>query len=405
MLCQLLLLFLLAAVAAADWPQWRGPQRDGQIANFSAPAAWPDSLQLQWRTPVGRGDASPVVSGDRVFVHTRRDEEEYVSALDLAEGRLLWQDSYGDVPYQWASYHADERGKGPFATPALADGVLYTYGVTQVLSAYEAASGQLLWRHRLNQSLPFGTSASPIIVDGRVIVHLGDGKVGPLTAFDGRTGKTVWTWDADGPSYSSPIIGTWDGTRQLVLLTFQYCIGLNPATGELLWQIPFSHPWEENIPTPLRSGDNLILTAMERGTLAVRPTRTDSGWVAEIVWHNPDLWMYTNSPVLHGDLLYAFSTQRKGQFFCLDAHTGKTLWATEGRQGDYISLLSAAEVLFGLSNDATLSIIEPSATTWKTLAQYQVADSPTWAHPVVLSDRLLIKDATDLSLWTLPMGP
>ena len=96
---------------------------------------------------MGRGDASPVVSEGRVFVHTRRDEEEYVSALDLAEGRLLWQDSYGDVPYQWATHHADERGKGPFATPALADGVLYTYGVTQVLSAYEAASGQLLWRH------------------------------------------------------------------------------------------------------------------------------------------------------------------------------------------------------------------------------------------------------------------
>ena len=178
-----------------------------------------------------------------------------------------------------------------------------------------------------------------------------------------------------------------------------------PPIGELLWQIPFSHPWEENIPTPLRSGDNLILTAMERGTLAVRPTRTDSGWVAETVWHNPDLWMYTNSPVLHGDLLYAFSTQRKGQFFCLDARIGKTLWATEGRQGDYISLLSAAEVLFSLGNDATLSIIEPSATAYKTLAQYPVADSPTWAHPVVLGDRLLIKDATDLSLWTLPTGP
>lgn len=144
---------------------------------------------------------------------------------------------------------------------------------------------------------------------------------------------------------------------------------------------------------------------MERGTLAVRPTRTDSGWVAETVWHNPDLWMYTNSPVLHGDLLYAFSTQRKGQFFCLDARTGKTLWATQGRQGDYISLLSAAEVIFGLGNDATLSIIEPSATAWKTLAQYQVADSPTWAHPVVLGDQLLIKDATNLSLWTLSTGP
>ncbi len=397
-------LLLLNACATADWPQWRGPQRDGQIADFAAPTTWPDSLHLQWRTEVGRGDASPVVGDGRVFVHTRRGEEELVSALNLENGQLLWQDTYGEVPYQWATHHADERGKGPFATPALADGILYTYGVTQVLSAYKADSGQVLWRHRLEQTLPFGTSASPIVVDGMVIVHVGDGKVGPLTAFDGQTGATVWTWEADGPSYASPIIGTWEGTRQLVLLTFEHCIALDPATGTLLWQIPFPHPWEENIPTPLRHGDHIILTALERGTMAFHPTRSDSGWVANPLWHNPDLWMYTNSPVLHGDLLYAFSTQRKGQFFCLDARSGKTLWATQGRQGDYSSLLSAGDVLFSLDNDATLQVIEPSSTAWKTLAQYTVANSPTWAHPVILGDRLLVKDATGLYLWKLPKG-
>ena len=392
---------LCTTVASAEWSQWRGENLDGILTQFSAPAVWPKQLKKLWRVELGNGDASPIVERGRIYTHTRQDENEVVTALNLETGGLLWQNSYGPVPYMWPWHGAESRGQGPFSTPVFHDGVVYTLGITQALSAFDAETGQLLWRKDFKKHLGFGSSTSPIVESGYCIVHVGEPKDGALTAFDGRTGDVAWQWTEDGPSYASPIYVEFEGTKQLIALTQKYCIGISPTTGKLYWKTPFEQVWDETIPTPVRYKDTVVLSAAEMGTRAIRVRKDDDEWASELVWHNPKIHMYTASFVLNGDLLYGFSMQRKGQFFCLDPQTGEVLWTSDGRQGEYASIVSAGEVLFCLTGDAELIIVKPSAQAYEPIARYSIADSTTWAHPVILDKRILIKDASHLTLWSL----
>ena len=127
------------AVVAQDWPQWRGPARDGSVSAASAPAAWPASYIQGWRADIGEGYSSPVVVGGRVFVHSRRDPNEIVTALDLTSGKTVWQHTY-DAAYTKNSY-ATKMAKGPNATPLVAAGRLFTLGASGKLAAWDAATG------------------------------------------------------------------------------------------------------------------------------------------------------------------------------------------------------------------------------------------------------------------------
>ena len=392
---------LYATIASAQWSQWRGQNRDGILTQFSAPSVWPKRLKKLWHVELGSGDASPIVNEGRIYTHTRQGENEVVTALDFETGQVLWRDSYGPVPYMWPWHGAESRGQGPFSTPTLHDGVVYTLGVTQALSAFDAETGQVLWRKDFKKHLGFGSSTSPIVESGYCIVHVGEPKNGALTAFDARTGDVAWQWTEDGPSYASPICVEFEGTKQLIVLTRKYCIGISPTTGKLFWKTPFEQVWDETIPTPVRYKDTLVLSAAETGTRAVRVRKDGDEWAAELVWQNPKIHMYTASFVLNGDLLYGFSMQRKGQFFCLDPRTGKVLWTSEGRQGESASIVSAGEVLFCLTGDAELILIKPNAQAFEPIARYSIADRTTWAHPVILDKYILIKDASHLALWSL----
>lgn len=389
------------AVASAEWSQWRGANRDGILGEFSAPEIWPERLKKIWSVEVGGGDSSPIVSDRRVYVHSRQGEcNEVVTAIDLDSGRILWRDSYGDVSHSPPWHGAESRDRGPFSTPSFHDGVLYTFGVTQVLSAYNSETGKLLWRRDFAKQLGFGTSTSPMVEEGCCIVHEGWAKEGALTAFDATTGDVAWRWDGDAPSYSSPILTELAGMKQIVAVTRKNCVGVSPATGEIFWEIPFIHPWEENIATPVRYGDTIVVSNVE-GTRAIRVSKDGDSWLAEEIWHNPDVPTYTGSPVLVGDLLYGFSNDDGGMFYCLDPRSGKTVWTSEGYQGEHASVVSAGEVLFCLTGDAELIIIRRSDKGFEPLARYMVADSPTWAHPVFVGKRFLVKDASTLTLWSM----
>jgi outer membrane protein assembly factor BamB len=216
------LVFLPARMVAQDWSQWRGPNRDGVAGDFTAPAVWPKELKLRWKTPVGSGYSSPVVSGERVWVHSRSGEEEAVSCLDLKTGAIVWRKSYA-VAFNKNQY-AVQMGKGPFATSVLHAGRLYTLGATAVLSCFDAASGDLKWRKELGppdtSKLFCGTAFSPIVDEGKLIVYAGDDvKGGRMLALDPATGAERWSWTGEGPGYASPIVVEFENTRQIVTMT------------------------------------------------------------------------------------------------------------------------------------------------------------------------------------------
>lgn len=399
------LLLLMGSVAAQDWTQWRGAQRDGAVSNFTAPPVWPKELTRKWKTPVGSGFSSPLVAQQRVYVHTRDDEKglELVTCLNLNDGKTVWQQSYPVVFNK--NQYAVKMGKGPNSTPILHDGRLYTLGMTAILSSFDAQTGKLLWRKDFSQQVDTsklfcGTAMSPLIEQGTVIVHIGDDRKGAIIAFDAKSGAERWRWDGDGPGYASPVVCNFGGTKQLVTLTDKSVVGLAAAGGKLLWKMPFPDEWNENIATPVAYQDLLLISGIRRGTWAIRVAKKGEQWTPEQVWENKTVALYMNSPVLMGNLLFGLSHLRKGQLFCLDAQTGKVLWTTEGREGDNAAILKAGDTLFVLTSDAALIVTKKSEQKFEALAKYQVADSPTWSHPVITRDGVLIKDTGHVALWS-----
>jgi outer membrane protein assembly factor BamB len=224
---------------------------------------------------------------------------------------------------------------------------------------------------------------SPVFDKGLLIAHVPGG----LTAFDAANGTVKWAWSGDSPAYASPIVVG----DQVITQTHSNIVAVAAATGKLLWKIPFSTSYDQNIVTPVVYKDTLILSGLDKGVFAVRDGQT--------IWKNKDVSMYMSSPVLSGDLLFGFSHLKKGQFFCIDARTGATLWTGPPRGGDNAAMLVGSTTLYALMADGQLMIAKPTAKGLNEIRRYEVADSPTWAHPVVLSDGVLIKDLKTITRW------
>ncbi|HEX8476335.1 MAG TPA: PQQ-binding-like beta-propeller repeat protein [Pyrinomonadaceae bacterium] len=393
-----------ASTSGGVWPQWRGPNRDGNIVGVAAPRAWPKALKEEWKVTVGTGHASPVVVDGKAYIFARQGEDETLLALDAATGKELWRSSQR-VAYEM-NPAATGHGKGPKSTPVVSGRRVFTLGITGILSAHDARNGRLIWRKDFSKQFPstsplYGTSMSPVVERNLLIAHVGGHDKGALTAFDAETGAVKWAYDADGPAYSSPIIATLAGERQVVTFTQKEFVGVSAATGKLLWKLAAKTGYDTNCVTAVVYQDSIIFSLESAGMMAIRPVRRANGFAVEEVWRNGEHMLYMNSPVLQGNLLFGLSARKKGQFFCLDAATGKTLWQSGGRMGENAAILNLSGTLLLLTNDANLIILPANAKEYAPVAQYTVATSPTWAHPVVLADRILVKDETTLASLSL----
>ena len=402
----LAIVLLLAATAAnaQEWTQWRGPARDGSVSAKNAPAAWPETLKRSWRVEIGEGYSSPVVAGGRAFVHGRKDPEEVVVSINLADGKVLWQQKYQAV-FQKNQY-AVEMAKGPNATPLVAGNRLFTLGATGILNAWDTATGKLLWTRDFSEAIDTsklfcGTSASPLMVDGRLVVEVGsDIHGGQVLALNPATGVTEWEWKGLGPGYASPVLVEIDGSQQIVSMTEGSIVGLDAKTGKELWNVPFPDEWHENIATPLWTGTNLIVSGTRQGTHAYALKQSAGKWEASEVWKNPDIAMYLSSPVFGDGLIYGLSSRKKGQFFALDAKTGVARWTTEGREGEHASLLLTPQHVVFLTNGADLIVAKRDTSSFAVERRYEVAEASTFATPVLLGANILVRDATGLILLT-----
>jgi outer membrane protein assembly factor BamB len=392
---------------AANWPQWRGPNRDGYVVGVNAPRAWPKALKEEWKVTVGVGHASPLLSDGRLYVFARQGEAEVLTCLDPTSGKELWKSAPHAVAYEM-NPAATGHGKGPKSTPVAAGGKIFTLGISGILSAHDARTGQLAWRKDFSKQYPstsplYGTAMSPVVEKNLLIAHVGGHDKGALTAFDMGTGAVKWAYEADGPAYSSPIVVTLAGERQVVTFTQKELIGVAAATGKLLWKLPAKSAYDTNSVTPFAYKEMIIFSLEEQGMVAVRLVRQGAGIAAQEVWRNTENELYMNSPVMQGNLLFGMSARKKGQFFCLDADTGKTLWQGPGRAGENAAMLNLAGTLLLLTNDASLIVVPASAKEYAPLAQYTVASSPTWAHPLVISgSRILVKDETSIASLSIP---
>lgn len=294
----LLLLTSCTSQAAENWPGWLGPNRNGWVSDFQPPEQWPDTLTRVWQIEVGSGYGSPLVDGDRIFQHGRIGEDEVLSCLDRMTGELIWRKS-DRVPFKMGG-GGDKHGKGPKSCPILADGRIFTLSITGILIAREADTGKELWRRdygpkfkkaRDGNSHPYwGACSSPIVDGDRVVLRFGTDEEGELVALSVATGDLEWrTVDNSGASYASPLVVELHGVRQIVEWNHQDLIGVESATGSVLWKYPFPHVGtDQNMPTPVFNNGRILLGGENRGIQSVEIQRNGTQWSARQRWHQKD---------------------------------------------------------------------------------------------------------------------
>ena len=386
---------------SADWTQWRGPNRDGAVASFVEPKTWPAMLNRKWKVDVGLGYASPLVVGNRIFMFARQGQEEVMLALDADSGKVLWRTGY-PAPFKM-NPAAAPHNEGPKSTPAFANGKLYAIGMTGIVTAFNAADGKQLWQKPASKVATLYTthSFSPVVDRGLVIFHLGGHDQGALTAFNAETGDVKWHWDGDGPAYASPMVAEFEGTRQVITFTQNNLIGVAAESGELLWKRPYTVPFTQNNITPILYNQTLIISGLEQPVVALNVVKRNGNWDTVNVWENSSVSLSMSNAVVARDTVFGMSSRNMGQFFALDARTGKTLWTSAPRQGTNAAIIRAGDVLFFLKDDAQMIVARANPARFETLQTYQVADSATWAQPTISGDRLFVKDVSSLTLWGL----
>lgn len=403
-LCISISIFLNQLTIAQDWPQWRGINRDGLILDYTVPYERPESLSPKWSVEIGTGHSTPLVVGDKVYTFSRQNDKEVAACFKLATGEKLWSIGY-PAPYTMNNA-ARAHGKGPKSTPLIQDGNLYTLGITGILSCFDITNGSRKWQKIFSNQFPkdsplFGTAMSPIIEGDMLIAHVGGHDKGALMAFDKETGDIKWRWDGDGPAYASPVILEIGSVHQVITQSQNFCIGVSAENGELLWSIPFTTDYDQNIITPVIYKDMVIFSGLKKGTTAYKIINQDGKWQPQQVWHNPKISMYMSSPVLSDYLLFGFTPQDSGSFFCIDANTGETRWTSEGKKGRNAAIVRGEYIVFALTDNSQLIAFTDSSSSFDIMAQYKVADTPTWAHPVIMDSQILVKDETKLLCLTM----
>lgn len=424
-----ILALALTHTLGQDWPQWRGPNRDGKAAAFTAPAAWPKELAAKWKVTVGDGVATPALVGDRLYVFARQEGKEILRCLEAGTGKELWSEGYDSLGAEGPA----GSFSGPRATPTVADGKVVTLGVRGVLSCFDAATGKLFWRKdEFEGAVPrFYTSASPIVTGGLCIAELGGPDNGGVVAYDVASGDVKWRWTNDSPGYASPVLFTLDGTRYVMAVTDKKIVALGVSDGALAWETPYAAPPRGyNAATPIVDGQVLFYAGSGRGVTAVRLAKQGGALTAQELWKNTDNSVQFSSPVLKDGYLYALSAGN--DLFCLNAQDGKTAWtapltpatagasaapppgpgAGAGRGGrgggmggarpGFGSVTDAGKVLMALTPAAELVVFEPSAKAFTEVARVKLPGNQTHGYPVLSGQRLFLKDQDSVALLTVP---
>jgi outer membrane protein assembly factor BamB len=385
----------LHAQKELDYPQWRGSTRDGSASGFVEPAAWPQALTRRWTIDVGEGYGTPLVVSDTIYVFTRRDGQEVMTAFDAATGQERWRSGYA-APYS-PSKPTAVHGAGPKATPLYFEGRIFTQGISGIVSAFDAASGRRLWNTKEPAEHPFYSAASsPAGDSGLMLVHPGNYEA--LTAYDIHDGTVKWV-AGDGGFFMSPLIVTLEGTRQVVTATQSAVIGVSLPDGRLLWR----HPWNDggtggSMPVAF---EGAVIVAADTGVTALRPSRRAETWVVETVWQTTEVATYLSNPVVVGDTVFGFSKRNSGQFFAVDARDGRVLWLGAPREAANTAVAKAGNVIFFLNDDGELIVARASRERFQPLARYAVSETATWAQPAISGNRIFIKDTDTLTLWTI----
>jgi outer membrane protein assembly factor BamB len=387
-----------AAVTPADWPGFRGPDRDGVIRGVRINTDWAGAPPVQlWRRPIGPGWSSFAVNGDLLYTQEQRGDEEMVSCHRVSTGEPVWRHS------DRVRFYESNGGAGPRATPTLHGERVYSFGATGILNALDALTGKVLWSANVasdaKRDLPgWGFTSSPVIVGDLVIVAA----AGTLAAYDRTSGQHRWAGPATGGSYSSPHRVVIDGVEQIVLLAAPGAISVAPADGTVLW----THEWEGGVivqPAFTADGD-IVISAMSMaaglGTRRLHVSRSAGGWTVEERWTSNGLKPYFNDFVLHKGHAFGFDGNILAS---INLQDGKRNWKG-GRYGNgQLILLADQDLLLVISEEGELVLVSASPGKHTEIARFQALEGKTWNHPVIVGNVLLVRNGQEMAAFRLSL--
>ncbi|MCW5559269.1 MAG: PQQ-like beta-propeller repeat protein [Verrucomicrobiae bacterium] len=405
----LLLLVLLLAVsnpaAGADWPQWRGPQRDGHTAE-PAPPGLDTASEPLWKKPVGHGYASPVVAGNTVVILDAVGDQETAHAVNAADGKILWSATVGPV-------FSDEFEPGPRSTPLVDGDRVYVQSAYGEFRCLGLADGAVRWRFHfedygarwvtnrganIGAATRRGNTGSPVVDGDRILVQVGSTNGAFMVAFDKRTGRELWKSQNDLATYTSPVIGQLAGRSQCVTATCDGLLALDPGDGAPLWRISFKTGANRNVLTPVLLDDTVYFASHTTGLRATRVRRDDSAVAAEDAWLNRDLRINLSSPVAVGGHLYGLGANKT--FVCVDRATGSVAWSQPGF-GEVASTLATADGhLLVLTDLGELLLLKATPERYEEVGRRQVCGK-TYSHPAYANGVLYVRDPQELVAWRL----
>jgi outer membrane protein assembly factor BamB len=379
------------------WTNFRGPNRDGLYDEMPVLTTWPSQgPPLLWKAPVGLGFASFAVADGRAYTIEQRRQKEVVAAYDVNTGRELWTQA-------WNAEYSDSTGDGPRTTPTWDNGRLYALGATGELRCLDAKSGSVIWGKNIlteNQAsnLQWAMSASPLIVDDKVIVLPGGSGGKAVVAYNKLTGAAVWRSQDDKAAYVSPMLVTLAGRRQILVEMASRVFGLAPEDGSLLWSQSWDTDMGINVSQPIIVDKNrfFLSSGYGKGAALVEITGSGKSFNPRTVWENINMKNKFNSSVLHEGFVYGLD---EGILTCLDVNTGTRKWKG-GRYG-YGQVILASGHLIVTSDTGEVALVKASPNEYSEVARFAALQGKTWNYPAIAGGRLFVRNGDQMAVYNI----
>lgn len=380
----------------AEWPGFRGPNRDGVIHGVQIKTDWSMSPPVEmWRCPIGPGCSSFAVHGDFFYTQEQRGDEEMVSCYKLTTGDPVWR--HGDT----ARFYDSHAGAGPRSTPTLSDTCVYTLGATGILNALDARDGSVIWSRNaatdIDAKLPgWGFASSPLVINDLVIVAI----AGAINAYDIATGEPRWFGpDGGGDSYSSPHRMTIDGVEQVLLMSGAGASSFTPSNGVILWEYKWASGGRIVQPARISDRELLLSAGGGMGMRRIIIEQEKEGWTTKTRWTSTGLKPSFNDFSIHKGHAYGFVGS---SLACMDIQNGERKWKG-GRYAGFLVLLADQDLLVILSEKGEVALVEANPNQFNELAKIQAIEGKTWNHPVLVSDILLVRNAVEMVAFRLAL--
>lgn len=393
-----------AAVATAEWPGFRGADRMGHTKTPKLATDWTaNPPKLLWKKDVGAGWSSFAVAGAYAFTQEQRGPNEVVVCYEMATGNEVW------TQQREARFDEPMGGPGPRATPTLADGAVFTVSASGLLQRLKAGTGEVVWQQDFKklagrETPMWGYSSSPLVTQSLVIVFAGGKDDKGVMAFDAATGQARWSAACGPESYSSPQLSKVLGEDSVLMLSNDGLLMLDPATGK----VRLNYAWKFDgyrALQPTVIGDDVVLlpTPMSEGTRAIRVSKKEGDQLAaEELWTSKHMKPDFTELLAHNGFLYGIDGS---MFSCLDLKTGVRIWK-DGRygKGEAVFLESTEQILIAAEN-GTVALLQADPTAHKELTSFQALKGKTWNHPVLVGNKLLVRNGSEAACYELPVAP